>query len=585
MFVVNDDHVVYRGKDALALDNSDHVQIMIDGQDGELNKFILTKRENEDVAAFRKQRIPISFPDYDFVKDIRGEWKENGTGYVLEARIPLSYMGQKIAFAIADVDDEETGEIKKIIGSASAERGDGLGALVSRSKGIESILENLEINDTKIDVIDRRGQKRGGYGNFGSETNGMQTQSGQLSEVTNILHRFLRPIYNFFNEPFSSEFKESEVQSAKLAQEQGIPEALQNGESSVLRYLIDEGHIEIMRAVEPIRLNNEIVGAVVVEKTTNSILAMKNRFIEESITLTVLAFLLGGGGLLLFASRVSSRIRKLSDQAARAISRDGRVIDSIQSLEARDEIGDLSRTLSSMLNQLKQQVEYREKMADNLEHEMRTPLAGVSASLKNLAEEKGDITDQGREYVQWALNDVKRLEELLTAIRDATTLKEALEQDYQEIFDLNEAISVWVENGWKQSFPQNCFLFGKKDDGVLLNGDPARIRQMMDKLVENAVEFTEPSNPIEINVEQRNKEIWLQVINQGPPIDESMLGQIFNSLVSFRSRKENKLHLGLGLYIVRTIAEYHNGKVTADTLSGDRTGTVFTVKLPVAETS
>jgi signal transduction histidine kinase len=57
---------------------------------------------------------------------------------------------------------------------------------------------------------------------------------------------------------------------------------------------------------------------------------------------------------------------------------------------ARDEIGDLGRTVYSMLNQLKQQVVHREKMADNLEHEMRTPLAGVAASLKNLEQELDD---------------------------------------------------------------------------------------------------------------------------------------------------------------------------------------------------
>lgn len=579
LLVVHDDHVVYRGQDALELENSDHVQVMIDGQDGSLDKYVVTKRKNDYVAAYRKQKIPTNYPGYDFENKIWGGWRQNNAGYILEIRIPLSYIGNKIAFTIVDVDDEDTREIENIIGTANTDRSEELGVLVARSKGIESILENLNMHDIKIDVIDRRGQRRGGWGNFSSEPNDLPSK-GRLSSVTGILHKLLRPIYTFFTEPFSPQIKEAELQSAKLAEEQGVPEALQHGRSSVLRYLIEDGKVEVMRAIEPIRYNKQVVGAVVVEKTTNSILAMKNRFIEESITLTVLAFLLGGGSLLLFASRLSSRIRKLRDQAAKAISRDGRVVDSIKPLKAKDEIGDLSRTLSSTLHQLRQQVEYREKMADNLEHEMRTPLAGVSASLKNLSQEIDTLSDQGREYVQWALNDIKRLEELLSAIRDATTLQEALEQDFQETFDLNEAVSVWVNQGWKQSFPGNNFEFAKKEGEIFLHGDPTRIRQMLDKLVENAVDFSDASDPIEINIEKKSKEIWLQVSNLGPPIDESILGQIFNSLVSFRERKENKLHLGLGLYIVRKIAEYHGGKVEAGALTGDRAGAVFTVKLP-----
>jgi len=61
----------------------------------------------------------------------------------------------------------------------------------------------------------------------------------------------------------------------------------------------------------------------VVEQTTNSILSLSNRMIEETISLSILAFLFGGGALFLFAFRISARIRKLRNQAAAALTDDG----------------------------------------------------------------------------------------------------------------------------------------------------------------------------------------------------------------------------------------------------------------------
>ena len=199
-----------------------------------------------------------------------------------------------------------------------------------------------------------------------------------------------------------------------------------------------------MAAVTPLFEKEKVIGIVVVEQTTNSILALKNKVIEESIGMTILFFLFGGMGIFLFAFRISSRIRRLRNQAAAAITENGQIRDVLKPASSKDEIGDLSRTLASMLSQLKSQSEYREKMADNLEHEMRTPLASVSASLKNLARETKDLPDHLNNYVNWALGDVLRLEELLTSIRDAASLREALNQGFRENFDLAEALSLWL---------------------------------------------------------------------------------------------------------------------------------------------
>lgn len=253
---------------------------------------------------------------------------------------------------------------------------------------------------------------------------------------------------------------------------------------------------------------------------------------------------------------------------------------------ASDEIADLGRTLESMLSQLQQQIEHREQMADNLEHEMRTPLAGIAASVKNLRQEQLDANSSDRimEYIQWVERDVQRMEALLTSIREATTLKNALQLDSMEVFDLGRAVSVWLEHGWRRAFCGVDILYQAPECEVLINGDPVRLRQALDKLVENAVSFHTPGTAIELKLENgEDNDISLLVINEGPTIEVDMQQQIFHSMISSRSVKDKSPHLGLGLYIVRTVLEHHDGGVSVQNLSDGREGVVFTITLPGAE--
>ena len=185
-----------------------------------------------------------------------------------------------------------------------------------------------------------------------------------------------------------------------------------------------------------------------------------------------------------------------------------------------------------------------------------------------------------KEYMSWALRDVQRMESLLTAIRDATSLREALERDYPEDFDLGAALALWLEHGWQPSYPNVAFHYHAPKEPLLIHGDPDRLRQMIEKLIDNAVSFHHPDTPIVLELLRRNDKIELTVCNQGPPIAPDMLGQIFNSMVSLRTRKSSTPHLGLGLYIVRSIVEHHQGTIRAENITEEKGGVCVIVHLP-----
>lgn len=209
-------------------------------------------------------------------------------------------------------------------------------------------------------------------------------------------------------------------------------------------------------------------------------------------------------------------------------------------------------------------------------------MAGISASLKNINGEIEDPPERIRNYLDWALTDVVRLEQLLGAIRDATSLQEALDRDSHETFNLTQAIQVWMEHSWQSAFPETQFLYHKPDNDLMIHGDPGRIRQLLDKLVENGVSFHEADTPIEIHLYQQEKELVLKIINQGPVIPEEIRSQIFNSMVSRREKHDSRPHLGLGLYVARTITVHHKGTIAVDNLRDGRQGVVFTLVFPGA---
>ncbi|MGB2182080.1 MAG: ATP-binding protein, partial [Pseudomonadales bacterium] len=95
-----------------------------------------------------------------------------------------------------------------------------------------------------------------------------------------------------------------------------------------------------------------------------------------------------------------------------------------------------------------------------------------------------------------------------------------------------------------------------------------------------ARDFRTPESTIVVRLYRQDLYCYLEVENQGPHIPDSMQGKLFSSMVSARQGGTGKAHFGLGLYIVRMIALYHEGEVSAHNLVNPQS-VMFRVRLPV----
>src|SRR4030095_14287204 len=163
----------------------------------------------------------------------------------------------------------------------------------------------------------------------------------------------------------------------------------------------------ILSAAQPIFVGDDIVGAVVVEETTGSIQILKQSALENLLAVTLAVVGTALVVLLAFASRLTTRIRRLHVEADAAIDPQGRVRGTVSNTDARDEIGDLTRTTAAVIGRLKDYNAYLEAMAGRLSHELRTPVAVVRSSLDNLKAQA--LSPEARVYVERAGHAVEGL--------------------------------------------------------------------------------------------------------------------------------------------------------------------------------
>ncbi len=579
MFMVNDDSVIFRDKAYGGLNKSDHLQIAVQGQyEGQLDRYFLSPFESSRVNGHLMRKDPLNYFPEKTELDIRGYWRKTEHGYTIEIRLPVAMVKNgRISFAIADVDDPVTRKLNTVVGTSGTSQSSDLGFLLVRSPMLESILAALHSSSARIRIIDSRLRQRASVGQYYGEPDRFRIESPNSFSLKSLL----KPIYAFF----SDRYKEERSQNSRYfiqIDDLDIKKAIRSKQSFTSRRPLENSDAEILVAGEPIKYGNKVIGTVLVEQATNNILTEKNRIIEKTVDITLIVFLLGGFVLIAFASRLSGRIRKLAAQTENAIGPDGRIRDTYKASKVQDEIGDLSRWFAGMLTRLKEYNTYQEKMADNLEHEIRTPIAGISASLSNLEKKiaHGDV--EVKNHLSGIKENVKRIESMMSNIREATLLEDALKLDEQTGFDLKEALIVWVRDDYKQTFPENNFVLEFPEEPIPFYGDPIRIRQMLDKLIENGVDFSAVDNPITIRLSKENQQARISIMNEGPELPLELQEQIFDSMVSIRKKSNKKSHLGLGLYVARQIAEFHGGSIMAKNREDGISGVTVTVALPVS---
>jgi dedicated sortase system histidine kinase len=376
--------------------------------------------------------------------------------------------------------------------------------------------------------------------------------------------------------PPTEDFDDAIAQDA-IAAGREVAAALQGAAATRTRNTRD-GRAVVISAAHPIWVGDEVHGAVVVEETTNRIASLRSQALERLLVLTLAVFALVAAVLLWFATRISNRIRRLSDEAEAAVDARGRITRLTTASDAGDEIGDLSRSFTKVLEGLARYNAYLEALAGRLSHELRTPVAVVRSSLENLHGSRSP--EETQTYVARAEEGLARLTTILARMTEASRLEQSLSSAARERFDAAAVVRGCAE-GYRLAYAPRGFELNVPGEPAWLAGSADLLAQMLDKLVENAVDFAADGTAIRISL-AGDATVALRVENDGPPLPDAIRDSLFDSMVSQRRERSGGVpHLGLGLYIARLIAQFHGGTLRAENLPGAR-GVAFEAALPRA---
>ncbi|HEY4998373.1 MAG TPA: histidine kinase dimerization/phospho-acceptor domain-containing protein, partial [Usitatibacter sp.] len=378
----------------------------------------------------------------------------------------------------SDPEGEERRRIVALFAAADPDAAASLGNAYVPSEDIERFLAIMGRRSSRVWVVDTRSRVRGLSGAL---------REGPPKPRASWLKPLAALIVPTPRLPASDETRPARGQ---------IDRALIGVSSTQWRGTRDRD-VAILSSARPIFVGDDIVGAVVVEETTGSIQILKDSALENLLAVT-----LGVVGaalviLLAFATRLAARIRRLHAEADAAIDSQGRVRGTIMATDARDEIGDLTRTTAAMLARLKEYNAYLEAMAGRLSHELRTPVAVVRSSLDNL--KAHPLAPEARVYVERAGEGVERLARLISRLSEATRLERMLESAETERFDLAAVVAGCVE-GYRAAYSPREFAYSAPAGPVVIEGVPDAVAQLLDKLVENANDFAPPGSAIRISL-------------------------------------------------------------------------------------
>ena len=489
---------------------------------------------------------------------VQARWQDVVGGYQVEARIPVNLLGTHIGVNVINTSSERDAGIRSTSFSGQVP-----GPFVTISPDLTSLAEKLVQPGTRMLITDRNGWR---IAAVGSPDTAVQPSQGAVSN-------WLRIAYKALVEP-GTEPAFAEPDPSGRERQPYITAALDGRSSESWFRSLDSGRA-IVAVAEPVSSSGRTIGAVVLQQGTDAILSLRNEGLARLMNVTIVATVLVAAALLGYATWLSRRIRRLSLAAERAV--EGTAIRTpLPSADSGDEIGDLSRSFSYVLGQLAEYNDYLRSLASKLSHELRTPLAIVTSSLENLEHE--GLEDAPAEYTARARDGADRLRRILNAMSEASRVEELMQHADPEEFDLEKVVSPTVD-AYRDVYPERRFEFGCSAASTTVRGSPELLIQMLDKLVDNAADFSGKGDLIRISIDAGDAGLVLSVHNPGPPLPERMRSQLFDSMVSVRTGGDGK-HLGLGLYVAKLIAEGHGGRITA--VNADA-GVRFSVILPVGD--
>ncbi|MTI96267.1 MAG: HAMP domain-containing histidine kinase [Firmicutes bacterium] len=322
-----------------------------------------------------------------------------------------------------------------------------------------------------------------------------------------------------------------------------------------------------IRTTTLIRVNGDYI-RIGLQPQNTIFTVMASRMWDSLLFYVAIAVLL----VVLMVNIVVKPIRRLSE-ATREIAKGN--FDVQVDAVSNDEIGQLTENFNRMVRELKS-IEYlRKDFISNVSHEFKTPIASIQGFAR-LLQSDGLSPEERAEYAEIIVEETGRLSRLSSNMMKLSKLETQEIVERGTPFALDEQIRksiVLLEPEWETK----GITFNIELVSVMYQGNEELLHQVWLNLLGNAIKFSEKGGTIDIRLWQQEKQVFIEIADQGIGMDAEVQSRIFEKFY-----QGEKAHFregsGLGLALVKRIIEMHGGRIDVESVPGQ--GSTFTVRLP-----
>ncbi len=303
------------------------------------------------------------------------------------------------------------------------------------------------------------------------------------------------------------------------------------------------------------------------EQTTENLMKI------AAIALPVFILLTAVGGYLLV--RRAFRPLEQINATAQAMGEAKDLSRRIGLPPGRDEFSRLAQTFDQLFARLERSFEAEKQFTADASHELRTPVSIIKGACE-YGLKYDETPEERQETLEMIARQAEKMAQLIAQLLSMTRLDQGTEKVRLEPVDLGALVEGLIrEQGY-----EGDKLFLSVSPGVQVRGDGALLSRLTENLVENALKYGKPGGHVWVTVKSQGEEGILEVRDDGigiPKDQQEKIWQRFYQVDPSRSDESNGV--GLGLSMVRQIAQLHGGTVTLDSVEGS--GSTFVLHLPL----
>ncbi len=318
----------------------------------------------------------------------------------------------------------------------------------------------------------------------------------------------------------------------------------------------DDPASSILHVAAPIRVDGKLVGVLTFIKpikfTSFFIEERKNKLVRNAAFISLIAFLI----FLIFSEWITAPVLRLTKYV--------KSLSSGKSPEyphlGRGEIANLGAAFEEMRLKLDGK-KYIEDYVRTLTHELKSPISAVSGAIE-LLEDPALPDDQRKKFTEIIKLENERMSKQVDRMLQLSRLEgHSAGAKFEEI-DIALLVNEVVLDCEILSMTKRHFKCTVANEELILSGDRFLIKEALNNLVRNAIDFTEENGSIELKAYRRTNKIVIEVIDNGTGIPDYAKNRVFERFYSLARPASGQKSSGLGLSIVRQIAILHNGGIS-----------------------